>query len=184
MERAAVLHGAANLWVISDEAAPADAVAVLGGGVEVRPFAAAEYYRKGLINKILVADVRSRRTEDIGVVLSHVSLNRRVLMRLNVPESAIENFGDKVSNTNEEAIALREWAVRNSARRLIVPTEEFSARRVRWIMQRAFAGTGIDVRVPGLVDPDLSRAEWWKDEKGVVAFQNEVIKYVYYRVKY
>ena len=41
-------------WIISDPLGPADAVAILGGGVTVRPFAAAQYYRQGLVTKILI----------------------------------------------------------------------------------------------------------------------------------
>ena len=35
----------------------ADVVAVLGGGLEVRPFAAAELYKKGFVTKILISQV-------------------------------------------------------------------------------------------------------------------------------
>jgi uncharacterized SAM-binding protein YcdF (DUF218 family) len=182
--RAPALRGASDLWVASDELAPADAVAVLGGGIDTRPFTAAEYYRKGLVTKVLVADVLPRKSAQIGVVQTHAAVNRRILMRLQVPEQAIELFGNNVSNTYEEAKALREWALRNGATRVLVPTEELAVRRTRWIMQRVFAGTGIDVRVPGLDDPEFERTAWWRSEKSVVAFQNEVVKYLYYRAKY
>ena len=32
--------------------------------------------------------------------------------------------------------------------------------------------------------PGYTRAEWWKTEAGMIAFQNEIIKYLYYRLKY
>ncbi len=63
-----MLRGAANLWVVSDPITPADAVVVLGGGVDVRPFAAADLYEKGLINKILVSRARDGRSVDIGAL--------------------------------------------------------------------------------------------------------------------
>src|SRR5947209_5106418 len=46
--RAPLLQGAADLWIVSDPLTPADVAVVLGGGVDVRPFAAAELYHKGL----------------------------------------------------------------------------------------------------------------------------------------
>ncbi len=58
IERVPLLRGAANLWVVSDPITPADAVVVLGGGVDVRPFAAADLYEKGVINRILVSRPR------------------------------------------------------------------------------------------------------------------------------
>src|ERR1051326_7502968 len=56
--RAQLLRGAADLWIGSDPPGEADAVAVFGGGIEDRPFAAAAYYRAGLVRRILVSNVR------------------------------------------------------------------------------------------------------------------------------
>ncbi|MEA2937256.1 MAG: hypothetical protein QOC56_760, partial [Alphaproteobacteria bacterium] len=42
--REPLLRSAADLWIVSDQAVTADAVAIFGGGLESRPFAAAEYY--------------------------------------------------------------------------------------------------------------------------------------------
>ena len=52
------------------------------------------------------------------------------------------------------------------------------------MLKHEFADTGTRVDVPALDDPDYTPANWWKDEKGIVAFQNEIVKYVYYRIKY
>src|SRR5947208_7040257 len=92
-ERAPVLRTAAEWWVVSDPIGPADAVAVFGGGLEDRPFAAAEYYRDGLVKKILVANPRESRSEQLGIFMPHAAANRAVLMKLGVPTEAIETFG-------------------------------------------------------------------------------------------
>jgi uncharacterized SAM-binding protein YcdF (DUF218 family) len=182
--RAALLQGAAEAWIVSDPVTQSDAVAVFGGGLEVRPFAAARYYRERLAAKVLVAEVRPGPSTLIGVVPSHADLNRAVLVKLGVPAQAIETFGEGVTSTKEEALALRHWAERAGAVRIIVPTGLFSARRVRWMLQKAFAGSGISIDVPALDDPDYTSADWWLHEQGLISFQNEVIKYAYYRFKY
>jgi uncharacterized SAM-binding protein YcdF (DUF218 family) len=181
--RAPLLRSAADLWIVSDPVAPADAVAIFGGGLEYRPFAAAEYYRRGLARKILLSNIGSSRAERLGVLESHVEHNRKVLLKLGVPETDIETFGSALSNTYEEALALRDWAARRGARSIIVPTEIFSARRVRWMLHRVFTDGGI-IRVPALDPLEYRRDDWWKNERGLIAFQNEIIKYVYYRFKY
>jgi uncharacterized SAM-binding protein YcdF (DUF218 family) len=181
--RAPVLRTAADLWIVSDPVGPADAVAVFGGGIEDRPFAAAEYYHRGLVKKVLVSNVRESPTAVLGVLLPHAAANRAVLLKLGVPEEAIETFGTDLSNTHQEALALRNWAVRTGAHSIIVPTDIFAARRLRWTLHSVF-GDAIVIRVPALDPPEYRDNNWWHDEKGVVAFQNEVLKYVYYRWKY
>ncbi len=84
----------------------------------------------------------------------------------------------------DEAAALRDWADQHGVSQIIVPIEIFSARRVRWIFHREFAGSSARVEVPAFEPPNYSRAEWWKSSAGMIAFQNEIMKFLYYRLKY
>ena len=90
-------------------------------------------------------------------------------------------YGNK--NTGDEAVALRNWVDQRHVSRVIIPTEIFAARRVRWIFDREFAGSSVRLEVPSFEPPNYSRADWWRNEAGMVAFQNEVLKYIYYRLK-
>ena len=183
IERRVLLRDAAALWIVSDDPVPADAAAVLGGGLEYRPFAAAAYYRGGLVPKILVSNVAASPAERLGVLQSHVEANEQVLRRLGVPVTAIETFGADLKDTYDEVVALHAWARRTGARAVIVPTDAFAARRLRWILQRVFGRDAVTL-VPALDVPDYYRASWWKSESGVVTFQNEIVKYFFYRLKY
>ena len=73
--------------------------------------------------------------------------------------------------------------MRTHAASVIVSTEIFPSRRVRWVLQRTrrYWDAG---KVPALDEPEYTAADWWKNEKGLLSFPNEVIKYVYYRFKY
>jgi uncharacterized SAM-binding protein YcdF (DUF218 family) len=182
--RAYLLQGAADLWVTSDPIGSADAVAVFGGGLQTRPFAAATYFQRGIVPKILISAARTEPTETLGIAPSQTELNRGVLVKLGVPQTAIEVFGDQLSNTYEEAVALRQWAKRSQATTIIVPTEVFSTRRVKWTLQHVFAGSGVRIQVPSLEPLDYRAQRWWQKEQGLIAFQNEVVKFVYYRIRY
>jgi hypothetical protein len=184
-ERITLLRGAADLWVVSDPITPADAAVVLGGGVNVRPFVAADLYAKGLVHKVLVSQVEEEPSVKIGLEPNHTELNVRILRKLGVPDGAIELFGNGSKNTWDEAVALKGWTKQNATSVLIIPAEAFFARRVRWVFQREFSGTGVRIEVPSF-DPSTgySRENWWKTEGGLIAFQNEVLKYLYYRLKY
>jgi hypothetical protein len=182
--RGPLLRGAAELWIVSDPVAPADVVVILGGGIETRPFAAADYYKAGLVKGVLLSNVSPNGVEALGIAPAHVELIRSVLLKLGVPAAAIETFGTGLSNTYEEALALQIWAKRTHARAVIVPSEIFSSRRVRWVVRHALADTATQVYVPALDSPEYDRRNWWNHEQGVIAFQNELIKYAYYRFKY
>jgi uncharacterized SAM-binding protein YcdF (DUF218 family) len=183
VERRPLLQLVVEAWIVSDPVAPADAVVVLGGGLENRPFAAASYYRQGLVKKIVLSNVHVGPAEHLGTLPTQVGATREILFKLGVPESAIETFGDDLSNTHDEALALRTWAERAGARSIIVPTEIFPARRVRWVLHRVF-GSDVVIRVVTQDPPTYRRDDWWQHEEGVVSFQNEIVKYLYYRMKY
>src|SRR6516225_5514411 len=138
LQRAPLLRGAANLWIVSDQVTQSDVVAVLGGDLEGRPFVAAEFYKKGLVSKVLVSQVAETRPSE---------LNRRVLLKLGVPDVAIGMFGQANRSTNDEAVALRDWADRHGVPRIVIPTEIFAARRVRWIFNREFAGSSVRLEI-------------------------------------
>ncbi len=181
--RVSVLRSAAELWIVSDRPLPADAAVVLGGGLEDRPFAAAEYYRRGLVKKILVSNVRLGPAERLGVAKSETALVQEVLRNLGVPEGDVEVFGANLSSTHDEAVALRDWAQHDDARRLLVPTEIFAARRVRWMLHRVLGDQTV-IAVQALDPPDYNRNDWWQHSQGLIAFETEILKYIYYRLKY
>jgi uncharacterized SAM-binding protein YcdF (DUF218 family) len=183
LDRMFLLEHAATLWIVSDPLKPADAAVVLGGGVEDRPFAVARYYKAGLVHKILLSNDHEGPAEKLGVIKPDATANREVLLQLGVPDDAIELFGEDLKNTHDEALALRDWARSNGAHSLIVPTEIFFTRRVRWMLHNAL-GDDVTVMIPALDPPEYSRDNWWRGPEGIIAFQNEVLKYAYYRLRY
>jgi hypothetical protein len=182
-ERAPLLRGAADLWIVSDPLTPADVVAVLGGGLDERPFAAAAFYKAGLANKIIVSQAIQERYAKLGLP-GHTELNHLVLLKLGVPEAAIGTFGQENASTDDEAVALRQWATEHRISRVIIPTEIFFTRRVWWIFNREFAGSTVDLEIAAFEPSKYTRAEWWKSNGGIIDFQNEFMKYLYYRIKY
>jgi uncharacterized SAM-binding protein YcdF (DUF218 family) len=182
--REPLLAGAAEAWVTTDELSPADAIVVLGGGIDTRPFAAADLYKRGLASRILIANTKPEAAETLGVFAQHVDFNRAVLAKLGVPADAIGVVGNDVSNTYEEARAIKQWAAATGAKSVIVPTEIFSTRRTRWIVGRELASIGASVSVYAITPRQFDCSNWWRHEQGVISFQNEVLKYAYYRLKY
>lgn len=184
LEHEPMLRHIAGWWAVSDELADADAIVVLGGDIDVRPFAAAALYKQGYAAKILLSNIQFGRAERLGLVPSNTELNRDVLRKLGVPETAIVTIGDNNSSTRQEAAAVREWALQSQAKRIIVPTELFAARRTRWIFDRELGPVGVEVLVHAFPSPGYTLADWWRHRYGLIDFNNEVLKYLYYRAKY
>jgi uncharacterized SAM-binding protein YcdF (DUF218 family) len=182
IERLRFLQAAADIWIVSDRITPSDAAVVLGGGLETRPFAAADLYRRALVRRVLVSNVMPDPTDVLGVTEDHTHANIRVLQKLGVPLSAIVTFGKDNDSTEDEARSLRAWASRNRAISFIIPTEIFSTRRTGYTFRREL-GPGVRVEVMPLEPRQYHRVAWWRKKDGVVSFEEELVKYVYYLVR-
>jgi uncharacterized SAM-binding protein YcdF (DUF218 family) len=159
----------------------ADAIVVLGGGAQFRSFEAARLYQTGLAPVILVMNSELRATDRLGLTIPDAELVRRVLLSNAVPPEAIQILGTNLTSTLGEALTLKQWSKASQTASFLIPTGPFHARRVRWVFHRHL-GDSARLIVTS-INPEEC-ANWWKDEKNLIDFQNEVIKYLYYRLKY
>jgi uncharacterized SAM-binding protein YcdF (DUF218 family) len=182
--RAPLLGGFARLWIVNDPLAPADAIVVLGGGAQSRTFEAARLYHRSLAPKIWVLKPESQPTDELELTMAEHELARRVLLKKDVPENVIEFVGDGVTSTRDEAIAVRDAMHRAGARKVIIPTDMFHTRRVHWLFRKALHPAGGELAVVAIPSHKYDASNWWQHEDGLISLQNEVVKYLYYRVKY
>ena len=184
--KAQVLTAAASAWVVNEPPGKAAAIVVLGGGVETRPFAAARLYREGYAPRVLVAHVKRSAVEKLGLKRPETEIAREVLIKEGVPETAIELIGTDVSSTFEEVMAVKEWVKSHGVNQedaVLIPTNSFCTRRIRWIFGKKLEGAAIP-KVVEIPSEDYGPANWWQHESGLIDFQNEVIKHLFYRIKY
>jgi len=184
MARATILRDVAELWVVSDPLDRADAIVVLGGRIDVRPFAAADLYRRGLAPRVLISNLPRDLLQTMQLWPGQTELTRQLLLKLGVPAEAIVEFGDGLTSTYEEARALLDWTRSSGAKSVIIPTDLFPTRRVRWTFQHEVASTGVRVIVHAIQPRAYGLDDWWRDERGLIDFQNEVIKSIYYRLSH
>jgi uncharacterized SAM-binding protein YcdF (DUF218 family) len=184
MSRAAILRDVAELWVVSDPLDRADAIVVLGGRIDIRPFAAADLYRREFAPRVLISNLPRDPLQTMHLWPGQTELTRQLLLKLGVPAEAIVEFGDGVTSTYEEARALLDWTRSSGARSVIIPTDLFPTRRVRWTFQHEVASSGLRVIVHAIQPRAYGLDDWWRDERGLIDFQNEVIKFIYYRLSH
>lgn len=182
--RAPLLRAGADFWIVNERATPADAIVVLGGGLESRPFAAAKLYHAGLAPRVLLMNVRTGPATELGILPAEVELTRKVLVAEGVAETNLTAIGNGVVNSFDEALAVRDWVRQTGARRLLIVTDLFHTRRVSWLYAKELAGLNVSTRVVAAPQRQYTAADWWRHEEGLIAFQNEVIKFAYYRLKY
>ena len=182
--RSPLLTGLANAWIVNDPLEKADAIVVLGGGLDIRPFAAARLYREGLAPKILLMDVRLAPTTNLGITPPEKDLTRQVLLKQEVPDSDCITVGHGVATTYDESRAVRAWLAETGAKRVIIPTDLFHTRRVRWLFHKQLKGTGATVTVRAVAPTEYTTTNWWRHESGLISFQNEVLNRRTYHLKY
>jgi len=158
---------AARTWAVSDTVRVVDAAAVLGGGA-YRPYAAMQLYRDGLATRILVDE----------------DADKKLLLNLDIPAEVVVKFGNGLRNTYEEACALTRWVGKNKVHWIIIPTETFPSRRVKWIVARQLGTFDANVLIDVVAVPGYSADDWWTDKGGRQQFLTEIVKYFYYRVRY
>ena len=180
--RAPLLRAAATAWMVNDPPARSDAIVVLGGGVETRPFEAARLYHAGFAPVILVVNSELRATDSLGLTIPQTELTRRILLTNGVPAVAVQSAGTNLTSTFEEALAVRDWSKNSHAASFLIPTGPFHSRRVRWAFHRAFRSNPARFTVTS-ISPEQCR-NWWRNEETLIEFQNDVIKSLYYHLKY
>lgn len=171
---------AARCWILDEPLEKADAAIVLGGNLETRPLYASEAYRRGLVPLVLVTDVRTGPAVEMKIVPSETDTAVNILQKSGVPAAVIQRIGHGVGSTRDEAVAAREWLGQHPAKRLIVATDPFHTRRVRYIFEHELKGLPVELSVTSIPPTRYDPLQWWKSEEATLAFQNEVLKLVYY----
>jgi uncharacterized SAM-binding protein YcdF (DUF218 family) len=182
--RTPLLRSAAHAWVVHEPLAQADGILVLGGGRDWRPFAAANLYLNGQAPRVLVLQPEATPSQSFLQQPTEAEISLAILAKKGVPAEAIERLAPAVTSTREEALALRDWALQNQAKHIVIPTDPFHTRRVRWIFDRALVGTSTEVHVIATPHPRYTEENWWQDEEGFLTFQNELVKSLYYLANY
>lgn len=185
IQRASLLTAAGRLLIIDDPLpARADAIVVLGGGMAHRPQEAARLYHLGIAPIILVAHPTNRTGLQPGLIPSEGELATTLLQRLNVPRDSIFAIGDGVTSTHDESQAALQWVADHPSRHLVIPTDIFHTRRVKWIFENTLREKQTQITVSVVPNHRYTAANWWHWPDGVMAYQNEILKLLYYWAAY
>ncbi len=185
--RVPILRGLGQ-WLVVDDAPlqPADALFVLNGGVETRPFHAAALYHKALAPTVLIVRVEDSPPAELGLIPNETDINVSVMESQDVPRANITilPYGDGAASTYDEAVALRRYVERQPLDRVLIVTSAFHTRRARWIMNQVLQDVPTQIEVNAAPHWDFDATNWWTTERGLIYFFQEIVKLAYYWLTY
>ncbi|MDD5292589.1 MAG: YdcF family protein [Candidatus Omnitrophica bacterium] len=167
-----------NFLMVKDNIQNADCIVPLGGYLYSRFPKAVELYNEGYSDKILF----SLLPEPQGDLVDEGSLTLRIYGHKEFPrkESALmafkyfgkgpENiyFTDRtVTSTYEEALATKDFMLKNGLRSLILVTSHYHARRALMLFEAVFKGTGIKIFNCTSGTDSINPVRWWRKESEV-----------------
>jgi uncharacterized SAM-binding protein YcdF (DUF218 family) len=184
--RTPILTGAARLLIVNDPPAQADIIFLLNGDFNTRPFRAAELYKQGAAPLVVIARCEDYPAVRAGVIPNDTDVSLAILKKQGVPAAKIVvlPFPGGVTSTFDEARALAQYASEEGLQRVVIVTSEFHSRRSRWIFERELAGLGVSLSMSAVPNGSYSAGNWWQNEDGLIALNNEYIKLFFYFVKY
>ena len=182
----------AQLLIVEKPIEKADAIWVLGGSGTYleRTQLAAEFYKKGIANKIyLVNDGEFggwNKVEQRNLPFYEIS--KRELIAQGVAENDIEVLPENVTGTNYEADLFAKIAKENNLKSILLVTSAYHSRRTLWTFQESIAKNNLTIEI-GLQSPEVGiqtppKFTWWLSRKGWMFVGGEYVKFVYYFVSY
>ncbi|GBF35585.1 membrane protein [Desulfocucumis palustris] len=164
---------AGKLLVLDQKPVKSDVVIVLGGDSGERVERAAALYKAGyapymivsggeLYHSITQAEVMAEHAEELGVP-------REAL----IPEARSES-------TYDNAAFSKEIILQRGFKSAIVVTSNYHMQRSRFIFQRVFKNSGVNLTYCSAREPRFDPDRWWSNNKSIMFTITEYIKFAGY----
>jgi len=181
---------AARALIVEVEVAHPEAIVVLSGSSAYaeRARAAAALFAAGRAPKIVLTKDGERSgwssAEQRNPLFSELAAAE--LVRAGVPAEKIEFVAPLVSNTYDEAQAVRDYAAARNLRSLLIVTSAYHSRRAEWTWRLVFGGSGVALGMTAAPLEGASPAPgwWWLRARGWRSVAAEYPKLIYYRLRY
>ena len=172
----------AGWFVVRDAEPGADAIICLSGDRETRNPECLRLWKEGYAERLFVTAEKPKNKEFNKLELSHLEFAQKVTkqMRLEVVWELLPSLTVGATSTFDEAADALAMAQKEGWKRIILVTDEFHTRRSLLAFKKVFEGSDIEVQVAGAPNELFSADNWWKSDRGIVAYFGETIKYPVY----
>jgi uncharacterized SAM-binding protein YcdF (DUF218 family) len=178
------LPWAARWLDIGDPPQPADAVVLLNGSLNSRPFVAAALVHGGWAANVLFSTVADGPNQISGAAPREADVNLKVLEYGGVPRERIIVLDCSVETTFDEARAVDRYLADRPVKRLLIVTEGPHTRRARWIFERVLAGRPVEIAMVSAPSFEFDSENWWRSEVGFMFVVSEYPKLFFYGLRY
>src|SRR5687767_2992827 len=176
--------------IVSAPLPSADAIVVLSGSSAYleRTQKAAELYRQGRAPFVWLTNDHTRGGWSSALQRNPLFVERATdeLIKGGVPADKIKIVPGVASSTRYETLLIKDYAVAEGMRSVLVVTSTYHSRRALRSLRQLFAGTEVAFGLePASVGPHTpSPVFWWLQPEGWRTVGVEVVKLIYYRLKY
>ena len=169
-------------FIVSDAQKGADAIICLSGGRQTRSPECLRLWQDGYAKRLFVTTEKPRSKEFENLELSHLEFAQAVTkrMHLNAKWERLPSLSDGATSTFDEAEDALVFARQEGWTHIIFVTDEFHTRRARLAFQKVFSGSDIKTQVAGATNEVFAVDDWWKSDRGILAYFGEAIKYPIY----
>jgi uncharacterized SAM-binding protein YcdF (DUF218 family) len=101
-------------------------------------------------------------------------------MKLDAKWELLPSLSDGATSTFDEAADALAMAQREGWARVILVTDEFHTLRSLLAFEKVFEGSEVEVQVAGAPNEVFGVDDWWKSDRGILAYFGETIKYPIY----
>lgn len=183
-----ILQALGNYLILDEKPAHADAIVVLYTGVEYYPrlIEAAELYRKGFANKVIING--NRKTDELRAIEKKgfepccvwYEDFVRILARFGVPrKDVIAVSAEDVYDTTSEAEAVAPELLRRGIKKIILTTSKFHTRRAHFIWEKLLGNRLTICTAAAHTDP-YDPNGWWKEGRQIRWVLAEYGAWVFY----
>ena len=162
----------------------ADAVVLLNGGFNTRPFVAAALVHGGWAPKILVSTVAAYPSQISGAVPPSYKIVLSVLDYGGISSDRVVVLEKAATTTFDEATAVADYLAGHPIKRLLIVTDAPHTRRARWIFRRVLADPRVEIAMVSSPTDGFDSGNWWRCEAGFLFVMSEYFKLLYYHFRY
>lgn len=179
-----ILKSFAHFLIVEDEIEYVEYAFVLSGQALERGTKAADLLNARKVGKIFCTG--ANQPPDLAVYESDLlesDLTKMQILKAIEDSSKVQLLPIGTS-TFEEAQAILDFCQKNEINEILIITSKFHTRRAKRVFHKQFKNQGIKLYFSGAKSMIYDEMEWWKNEYGLIALNNEYVKLFYYFVKY